>query len=400
MICYGRYATWYDTFDSRSFVSSNIPVEQHWGSSIQQLLRYWSQLETRTKQTVDFLQAAAEGRCAVDGDGPPSSKAERKKRDKRKKALDTLEELLSRIGTARTTGIQSLYEPLVELLRERAEMRRLWQMRENDHVFRELDRLQRPLPVPFEFDVDIKSNGSGVSPMPEDLLSTADRLVALGRACVSGDIKYLPADCTTREVEALQEKGHAMIPKTLSPVNEHCQSITWPGWNSREFGLEMQSPWAGLMLQRKKTIETRAYDLPSALLGKRIGILQSKQGGTTSALGNVVPITNTDPVVTLVGWCRFTNVIKYEDIDLFDADQDAHWVTKESSFYPFGNERQTKGIYGWVVGEVGLALNDTFHMPLNTIVRRYRSLFELQFDDSKVASTGTSNKKRKKRRRY
>jgi hypothetical protein len=159
----------------------------------------------------------------------------------------------------------------------------------------------------------------------------------------------------------------------------------------------MQSPWASLLLQGKKTIETRAYDLPPALLGKRIDILESKQGGTASALGNVVSITHNDSPVTRVGWCTFTHVIRYEDPALFDADQDAHLVTKESGFYPFGKEKK-KIIYGWVVGEVGLDVNETSSEPLKTIERRYRSLFELQFDDAKAASA--FNKKRKKRRRY
>lgn len=374
---------------------------------MQQLLRYWSQLEARTKQTIDFLQLAAEARCGV-GDGadggPPPSKMERKRRDKRKKALNALEELLSRIGTAWTTAIQSLYEPLADLLRERAEMRCLWKKREGDNVFHELDRSQRPLPVPFVFGVKEKSNGgsSAASPMPEDLLSTADRLVALGRACVSCDPKYLPPDCMSSSndsQEQVKEQGKSSETET-SAEDEHCQSITWHGWNELQFGLEMQLPWAGLLLQKKKTIETRAYDLPPALLGKRIEILQSKQGNLVSSLGNVVPIRDKEPAATRIGWCTFTHVIRYEDKALFDADQDAHWVTKENSFYPFVKEKKTKVIYGWVVGEVGSDANEASRGPLKTIVRRYRSLFELQFDDSNSKAASTSLKKRKKRQRY
>jgi hypothetical protein len=245
-------------------------------------------------------------------------------------------------------------------------------------VFRELDRSQRPLPVPFEFGVDTKSSGdcSAVSPLPEDLLALADRVVALGRACVSGDPTYLPADC-------LSSSNHTKPTTTediKSAQNDHCQSLSWQGWNDRQFGLEMQSPWAGLLLQGRKTIETRAYDLPPALLGKRIEILQSKQGSTVSSLGNVVRIAEEDPAVTRAGWCRFTHVVRYNDFALFDADQDAHWVTKESDFYPFKKGSKTNVVYGWVVGEVGLSTNETCSLPLKAIVRRYRSLFELNFD--------------------
>lgn len=365
---------------------------------MQQLFRYWSQLEARTKQTIDFLQSAAEARCGIESSSDGQSKVDRKTRNKRKKALDALEELVSRIGMARTTAIQSLYEPLAELLRERAEMRRLWKKREDDHVFRELDRSQRPLPVPFEFGVDTKSSGdcSAVSPLPEDLLALADRVVALGRACVSGDPTYLPADY----LSSSSDTKPTTTEDNKSVQNDHCQSLSWQGWNDRQFGLEMQSPWAGLLLQGRKTIETRAYDLPPALLGKRIEILQSKQGSTVSSLGNVVRIAEEDPAVTRVGWCTFTHVIRYSDFALFDADQDAHLVTKESDFYPFKKGSKTNVVYGWVVGEVGLSTNETCSLPLKAIVRRYRSLFELDNSNSKQVGSTSNKNKRKKRRRY
>jgi sulfur transfer protein SufE len=105
-------------------------VSKHWDNSFQQLLHYRSQLETRTKQTIDFFQAAAEGCCAIDSLG-------KKKRKKRRKALETMAELMSRMQDD-----DSLYGPIADLLQERAEMRRQWKKREEDHVFHELDRLQ------------------------------------------------------------------------------------------------------------------------------------------------------------------------------------------------------------------------------------------------------------------
>lgn len=348
------------------------------------------------------MQLAAEARCEL-SDGPPSSKIERKRRDKRKKALDTVEELISRIGTARTTAIQSLYEPFADLLRERAEMRRLWKKRQEDHVFRELDRSQRPLPIPFEYGTDAKSNGGefAVSPMPEDLVGMADRLVALGRAFVSEDAKYLPEDCKLNDAHPTV-RTDSSTKEAMAALDEHCQPLNWNGWSSRQFGLEMQDPWAGLLLQKRKTIETRAYDLPPALLGRRIEILQSQKGGITSSLGNVVQMAAGESPVTRVGWCTFTNVIRYEDADLFNADQDAHWVTKGSDFHPFNTRKGKKhtAVYGWVVGEVGTYANETPRNPLKAIVRRYRSLFELQISDSNSKQASTTLRKRKKRRRY
>lgn len=182
--------------------------QQAWGDPIQKLLHYWSQLEHRTKQTIDLLQAAAEGRCALDAvgaTGPPPARAERKKREKRKKALDALDELIERgaqeHGDTRMSVLSTVYEPFADLLLERAEMRRLWAKREDDHVFHEVDRSQRPLPVPFVFGVVVSEgkserDGGTTSPMlglPEDLRSIADNVKAWGRACASGDPNCLPS---------------------------------------------------------------------------------------------------------------------------------------------------------------------------------------------------------------
>lgn len=128
--------------------------------------------------------------------------------------------------------------------------------------------------------------------------------------------------------------------------------FTWEGWGKCDFGLEMQSPWAGLLLEGKKTIETRAYDLPPALLGRRIDILQSKTGSTVSSLGNVVAVGAVEDEATVrrVGWCTFTRVIRYQDRESFEADEAAHLVKKDSAFG--WKEGITKVVYGWVVGTV------------------------------------------------
>jgi hypothetical protein len=352
---------------------------------------------------------AAEARCGVDADGRPVDKAERKKREKRKKALENLDKILSRNDITKASDIQSLYESLADLLRERAEMRRLWQERQNDHVFRELDWTQRPLPVPCVFDSTNNDwsgeNSVAYSPMPENLVPTADRLVVVGQACACGDPKLLPADCLTSSNTVLLEQKPVedTTPKMNDVVKgDHNQPHAWKGWNERRFGLEMQAPWAALLLQGKKTIETRAYNLPPALLGKRIEILQSKSGDLTSSLGNVVNLSEEDPVVMRVGWCTFARVIRYENSEMFDNDQSAHLVGKDSNFYPFGEETRT--VFGWVVGDVGFKTNtnNCSGDSLRTIVRRYRSLFELRFADaaSNRKATADSNEKRKKRRRY
>ena len=122
---------------------------QAWKEPIQKLLSYWSQLEKRTKQMIDLLQFAAEGRCKVgESEQVPTSKKERKARDRRKKALGSVDDLLQRASNDEDkNALKSIYEPLADLMAQRAEMRELWAKREKDHVFHEMAEECRPLPV-------------------------------------------------------------------------------------------------------------------------------------------------------------------------------------------------------------------------------------------------------------
>ena len=54
------------------------------------------------------------------------------------------------------------------------------------------------------------------------------------------------------------------------------------------FGLELKEPWASAVLDGSKTIETRTYDLPAALVGKPLILLSTPEesgGGDVGAAG-------------------------------------------------------------------------------------------------------------------
>ena len=84
----------------------------------------------------------------------------------------------------------------------------------------------------------------------------------------------------------------------------------WSGWESIEqaFGLELQDPWAGAVVDGKKLIETRSYSLPPSLIGKKIMIIQfsSGQAGVCS-LGNCINLSRTEKAGgnKIIGWCVF-----------------------------------------------------------------------------------------------
>lgn len=361
---------WLRQFFIQGQANHDLLWKDNWQEPMEELLKYWSRLEERTKHTIDWLQHGAEGRCGLDdgfaklnGQAPP--RAERKLREKRKKAREGIEELLERCEQNSEGPRKVLYEPIALLLEERAVMRELWLAREHDGVFHDVSRDSRPMPLPVDFLVDglARSVDRGQSPMPEspkELRNMAAALLCWGTAYESG---------TTSDFSAWSKPSIA--PKS---TNENCKTLDWDGWKSREFGLEMQEPWAMCMLTGGKKIETRAYSLPTALIGRKIIILQSRRGKPgVSALGDTVDL-HAD-LVEQVGWCRFDRVVTYRDQASFEADKELHMVESGSGFgWQAG---LTEAIFGWVVGEYG-RFETEYRECNDKAIRRHRSLFELQ----------------------
>lgn len=347
-----------------------------WSEPIQQLLKYWSQLEERTKQSIDILQLAAECRCGMN-DQDPSSRPDRKRREKRKKALGTLNELMSR-GTENV----EVYESLADLLKERARMRDLWAKREKDHTFTKMDLESRPLHVPLRFQSPCSEIGH--SPLVADVDMIATDLASFGRAFASQDRDDIP-------------KQHLCQKTTDNLADAYRKKYDWEGWTNLQFGLEMQQPWVDLLLDGKKSIETRAYNIPKSLIGKRIEILQSSKGDVgVSSLGNTIRVDS--HVVKHVGWVVFDRVIRYINRELFEADSVKHQVKRDSGY---GWKEETTLIYGWVVSDVGRRELCLQQSPFATAERRMRSLFELlPLSICKRTVQSVQPKAKKKQRRF
>ena len=216
-------------------------------------------------------------------------------------------------------------------------------------------------------------------------------------------------------------------------------SECWSGWSQSrrfregeiksegiQFGLEMQSPYANHLLTGRKTIETRGYPLPAALLQNndetddeiRIDILESESGkdGVSSIPDNVTVLTSkqpkpdqaSPPVLIRKGWCTFVESFKYTSREQFEADGHKHLVPRTSGYgwddnrreyfafvqfiylllHSVANNQTNQEIYGWVVGSCGyhsdnpsnanVCTDTEANVPIMTAQRRMRSLFEIQ----------------------
>jgi len=329
---------------------------------------------------IDILKLAAEERCGIGSaksarsDVP--SRAERKMREKRKKAARAIEEILNR-GDSSEDAYDHLYTPMANLLEERGNMRRLWQRRENEKIFSRMQREYHPLEPPLMFDVDLKpsqekrSEGqeAGVSPLSgsaEDLQNLASKVLKWGKAYLSMKSSDLP--------ESSKADGGGEVSEQFS---HHMKSPSWPGWSHHSFGLEMQKPWAALLVSGEKKIETRAYELPVSLQGRRILILESQAGVCgVSSLGDIIDSEKNkiENYVKILGWAVFDRVIEYKDKTSFERDEKLHLVEADSGYG--WKEGKTNVVYGWVVSDLGTSA--TAAANVGAIVRRMRSLYQIQ----------------------
>jgi hypothetical protein len=178
---------------------------------------------------------------------------------------------------------------------------------------------------------------------------------------------------------------------TSAPHSLSKMPLKWPGWVEQQaFALEIQSPWAEALMNGTKTIETRAYDLPPALLGQKIWILQSPVGtDQVSSLSNDIRLDSSH--AKMIGWCIFDQVKHYTTKERFESDASAHLVPPNSGYA--WNEDTTKVIYGWIVTSFGQS-DETEQRRYVRASRRLRSLFQLfteedddDYGDSRLQKT-------------
>lgn len=106
-------------------------------------------------------------------------------------------------------------------------------------------------------------------------------------------------------------------------------------------GIHIQWPWSRLLLDGRKTVETRGYDLPQKHLGKELALIETPgprgkgDGGVSSS--------------QIIGTIVFIETFRYANEAEWQSDYKRHLVdasNKQFSFQP------NKEKWGWVVGKV------------------------------------------------
>ncbi|CAB9502550.1 expressed unknown protein [Seminavis robusta] len=157
---------------------------------------------------------------------------------------------------------------------------------------------------------------------------------------------------------------------------------TWLNAKDAVFGLEMQLPWSRHLLEGRKSVEVRSYNLPPQLLGTKLYILESQPGTDgVSALGDQIKLHHN---VKIRGWCLFDAVKEYTTQSDFEVDEGRHLVSPTSGYA--WKEGSTQVLYGWIAKEyelIGDNTQITNHEASHykTAVRRKRSIFQLYKED-------------------
>lgn len=200
-----------------------------------------------------------------------------------------------------------------------------------------------------------------------DAEGLAARKAAAEFAASMAELDALMEDSDDEPLRAKAEAPKASADELLESNLERLERET--AWQFRRVGLELQRPWASLVLDGTKTVETRSYPLPAALLGRPVAVLETQEGTAgSSALPDEVPAD--DPSVRLLGTVTFSSNLAYASHEEWLADFPRHRVPADSP-YAWTKDRV---VFGWVVGA---AQPNAQPSGAPSLSRRLRSLFEL-----------------------
>ncbi len=138
-----------------------------------------------------------------------------------------------------------------------------------------------------------------------------------------------------------------------------------------EYALEVQVPWSRRLLDGSKTIETRAYPLPAAVLGRPVLLIESPEGGGLAVHGLGAG--------RAVGTVVFGSSRRYSTQEEWAADAPRHGVDSAAPPDAFGwQEGEGREKWGWGVASVDAWPAERCRaFPLREEQRLHRSVFRL-----------------------
>lgn len=100
-------------------------------------------------------------------------------------------------------------------------------------------------------------------------------------------------------------------------------------------GLNVQAPWASLLINGQKSVETRSYPLPKKYIGEELALVET-------------PGKNGQFKSRIIGIITFSHSFRYPNEQAWKNDYARHGVSSESLMYSWDNKPK----YGWVVSNI------------------------------------------------
>ena len=100
-------------------------------------------------------------------------------------------------------------------------------------------------------------------------------------------------------------------------------------------GINIQSPFAELLINSDKCVETRTYPLPLKYEGEELALIE-----TPGKIGRFK--------ARIIGTITFSHSFKYDNLQEWISDYNRHRVEQESNF----GWNEDKDKYGWVVSQI------------------------------------------------
>lgn len=100
-------------------------------------------------------------------------------------------------------------------------------------------------------------------------------------------------------------------------------------------GLNIQAPWAALLINGSKSVETRSYPLPKKYEGVPLALVET-------------PGKNGNFKSRIIGEITFSHSFKYPHEQSWKNDYARHGVSSSCLMYSWGDKPK----YGWVVSNI------------------------------------------------
>lgn len=99
-------------------------------------------------------------------------------------------------------------------------------------------------------------------------------------------------------------------------------------------GLNVQAPWASLLINGQKSVETRSYPLPKKYEGVPLALIETPGGKKFKS--------------RIIGIITFSHSFKYPNEQAWKNDYLRHGVSSSSNMYSWDDKPK----YGWVVSDI------------------------------------------------